>query len=208
MPFYAALFDRKSWKAVVCLMLLAGVSHNAAAQKWLDAPKYHLGVRLGYMETNVRHDIHLFDGHGDMNCQSVTAGAAFDVKLTKIPFYLETGLYYSNRGVDVVDGSRRYARDNHSLLVPAMLSYHIYPGTNVSIQPFAGPFVAYNFGFEMPDYGLRLGCGVNYKQAYLNVGCDIGMRDNMFYNKEGFYEDDGNLTSIFVTVGWNFLGNR
>ncbi len=199
--------NRRLLKLAVCTALFAGFSNTAKAQKWLDAPKYHLGVRVGYSETNVWHDLHL-DGHGDMNCQSVVVGAAFDVKLTKLPFYLETGLYYSNRGVDVVDGSRRYAQDNHSLLVPALLSYHIYTATNVSIQPFVGPFVAYNFGFEKPDYGFRLGCGVNYKNAYLNGGFDLGCRDNMFYNKEGFYEEDGNLLSFFVTVGWNFLGNR
>ncbi len=30
----------------------------------------------------------------------------------------------------------------------------------------------------------------------------------MFDIKEGFYEQEGLLTSFFVTLGWNFLGKR
>lgn len=53
-----------------------------------------------------------------------------------------------------------------------------------------------------------MGCGVNYKQVNLNFGLDLGLRDNLFENEHGYYEKDGNLTSLFVTLGWNFLGNR
>lgn len=194
-------------KGMVCLAFLTGALQTVNAQNSEDAPKYHLGVRLGYAETNVRHDFHL-DGHSDRNCQSFMGGVNFDVRLNSKPLYLETGLYGSNRGVDVRDGSRRYTQYNFSLLVPALISYHFYPTYNLGINPFAGPFAAYNFGFEKVDYGLRLGVGVNYKQVGLNFGVDWGMRDNLFYNKEGYYENDGNLFSFFVTLGWNFLGNR
>ncbi len=94
---------------VACLGLLMGGFQIASAQEQEEAPKYHLGVRVGYAETNVRHDFHL-DGHSDRNCQSFMGGVNFDVRLNSKPLYLETGLYGSNRGVDVRDGSRRYTR--------------------------------------------------------------------------------------------------
>ena len=198
---------RNMWKWAVCAALLLGVGQAAFAQETEKAPKYHLGVRVGYVETNVRHDLHL-DGHSDQNCQSFAAGVNFDTRLIKKPLYFETGLYGSNRGVDVRDGSRRYAAKNFSLLVPAALSYHFYPNRNLGISPLAGAFAAYNFGFEKVDYGIRMGCGVNYKQVKLNFGLDLGLRDNLFENEHGYYEKDGNLTSLFVTLGWSFLGNR
>ncbi len=198
---------RNIWKYAVCAALLWGAGQTAVAQDSEEAPKYHLGVKAGYVETNVWHDLHL-DGQSDRNCQSFMAGMSFDTRLIRKPLYLETGLYGYNRGVDVRDGSRRYAKDNFALMVPVMLSYHFYPNYNLGIEPFAGPFVAYNCGFKQADYGIRVGCGVNYKQVCFNFGFNFGLKDNMFDNENGFYEQDGILTSLFVTLGWNFLGNR
>ncbi len=198
---------RNIWKYVVCAALLLGAGQAAKAQESEEAPKYHLGVKVGYAETNVWHDLHL-DGHSEWNCQSFMAGVSFDTRLIRKPLYLETGLYGSNRGVDVIDGTRRFTKNNFSLMVPVMLSYHFYPTYNLGIEPFFGPFAAYNCGFEQMDYGLRLGCGINYRRICFNFGFDFGLKDHMFDNKEGFYEHDGMLTSFFVTLGWNFLGNR
>lgn len=193
-------------KCLVCLILLTGLSQTVNANDYDEVPKYHLGVRLGYSETNVWHDLHL-DGHSDRNCQSFMVGVAFDEKFIRKPLYIETGLYVSNRGVDVRDGSRRYAEDNFSVMVPALISYHFHPTTDFGIAPFGGPFMAYNFGFEKMDYGLRMGFGINYKQIVANFGFDFGLRDNMFHNEDGWMPNDGLLTSFFVTLGWNFLGN-
>lgn len=193
-------------KWAVCLALLTGATQAANAQE--EDPKYHLGVRVGYSETNVWHDLHL-DGRSEWNCRSFQAGLAFDTRLLSRPLYFETGLYGSNRGVYVIDGSREYRKDNFSLMAPALLSYHFHPGHgNFGIAPFGGVFFAYNCGFEKPDYGFKLGFGVNYKKVVANFGFDFGLRDNMFYNKEGWAEHDGMLTSFFVNVGWNFLGNK
>lgn len=192
---------------VACLGLLLGGIQTASAQEQEEAPKYHLGVRVGYAETNVGRDFHL-DGHSDRNCQSFMAGVAFDTRLIRKPLYLETGLYGSNRGVDVRDGSNQCKEDNFSLLVPVMVSYHFYPTYNLGINPFGGPFVAYDCGFEKVDYGFRVGFGVNYKQVCMNFGCDFGLKDNLFNNPNGALGEEGYLTSLFVTLGWNFLGNR
>ncbi len=199
--------NRRILKWAVCLALFVGAGQTVCAQESDEAPKYHFGVRVGYMETNVRHDFHL-DGHSDRNCQSFMGGLSFDTRLIQKPLYFETGLYAANRGVDVRDGSNRYAENNFSLLIPAMLSYHFYPTHDLGIAPFAGLFGAYDFGFEKVDYGVRLGFGVNYKQVCLHFGVDFGLKDDLFKNPGGYYESDGNLASYFVTLGWNFLGKR
>ncbi len=86
--------------------------------------------------------------------------------------------------------------------------HDFHPIDDLGINPFVGPFVACNFGFKKPDYGLRFGCGVNYKQVGLNFGVYWGMKDNLFCNKDGYYENDANLFSFFVTLGLDFCGNR
>ncbi len=192
-------------KWAVCLGLLTGATQSTSAQ---EAPQYHLGVRVGYAETNVLHDLHL-DGRSDLNCRSFLAGVAFDTRLTSKPLYFETGLYGANRGVYVIDGSREYRKDNFSLMVPALFSYHFYPGhKNFGISPFVGPFFAYDCGFEKLDYGIKLGFGLNYQKVVANFGFDFGLKDNLFDNPEGWRENDGLLTSFFVTLGWNFIGNK
>ena len=190
-------------RAALALALLAGGTQAALAQDF-EAPKYHLGIRAGYSETNVLHDFHL-DSHGDRNRQSFVAGIDFDYRIVSRPLYLETGLYGSNRGVDVRDGSRRYAENNFALMVPVLLSYHFLADEKFNIDPFVGPYFAYNCGFKQMDYGLRFGCGFVVKQVTLHLGCDLGLKDEMFHNEQGERQDDGLLTSLYVTLGWNFL---
>ena len=35
--------------------------------------------------------------------------------------------------------------DNHSVMVPLLMSYHLYLTDNMAVQPFVGPYVEYGF---------------------------------------------------------------
>ena len=93
------------------------------------------------------------------------------------------GLYYTNRFID--------SDDNHSILSPALLSYHIPLAKDMSLQPFMGPFLAYGFS-DGEDFGWRMGVGFSKKNFYVNCGYDIS-------GNYGVDED-----ALFVSVGYNF----
>lgn len=191
---------------MACLFFLVG-NMQMKAQNWRNAPQYHFGVRAGASFTNSWEDS--WDGGADTkDLVGSMLGVAFDTKVAKIPFYVETGLYYMNRGLryeayrwDNIHSSYDYTENNHSVLVPALISYHAYINKNMSFQPFMGPYLAYGFNDEEIDYGWRMGCGFNAKQFYVNVGVDYGLKDD-------FEQHEGNVCSVFLTLGWNFRGKR
>lgn len=200
---------KKMFLVSFAVALLAGGFQTASAQNWRNAPQYHFGIRGGISGTTSLDDG--WDGdNGTYDLWAPTVGLAYDTKIAKIPFYVETGLYYMNRGQkyevwsvgNYPSTSERYTENNHSLLVPALISYHIYTGKNVSIQPFTGPYFAYGFNDEEFDFGWRIGCGLNVKQFYVNLGADLGLKDSF---DSSHY---GNVSSFFMTVGWNILGKR
>lgn len=194
-------------KTAAAVLLLAATAQTAQAQRWRDAPRFHLGVRAGVSTTA---PLELWDGGDSEELTAPMAGVAFDTRVANIPFYIETGVYYMNRGCkttgreysDNIPHSYAYTQNFHSLLIPALISYHAYVADKVSLQPFMGPFVALSLSSdETGDYGWRFGCGINVKQIYASVGFDLGLKDN-------FYFHEGNVSSLFVTVGWNFIGKR
>ena len=88
----------------IALAVLLVQSSTAFAQNWANAPKVILGIRGGltFAPTDWEgSDINVFP----------TAGIATSFRIAKLPFYIETGLYYTNRYI--------YDYDNHSLLAPA-----------------------------------------------------------------------------------------
>lgn len=177
-----------------------GISQTAGAQKWADAPQYHFGVRAGAASSVPLASN--WDGSGEYPLWSPVLGVSVDTRVAKLPFYIESGLYYIDRGYKVKEDHVEIATEhNHSILIPALISYHAYTSTQVSVQPFTGPYLAYGFGDTEADYGWRVGCGVNVKQFYANIGFDLGLRDN-------FHSHEGNVSSFFVTLGWNILGER
>ena len=204
--------NKKMMSLMAVTALLLGGVQTVNAQNWRNAPQYHFGVRAGFSDTQALAD----DWDGGICSKDKFApmgGVAFDVKIAKLPFYIETGAYFMNRGLkysadDYQAGSSSpgpyrvtWSEDNNSLLIPVMLSYHAYINKDMSFQPFFGPYVAFGFEDDATDYGLRMGCGFNVKQFYVNMGLDAGLRGD-------FNTHEGNVSSLFMTVGWNFLGKR
>lgn len=168
---------KKISKTIFTFALLLIMGNSAFAQKWANAPKVIIGVRGGI--TLAPTD---WDGSGTE--VAPTAGVAASFRIAQLPFYVETGLYYTNRFV--------YDWDNHSLLSPALLSYHIPLKKDLSLQPFMGPFLAYGFDEDDVDLGWRMGVGLSKKKFYINCGYDISASN-------GVDED-----ALFVSVGYNF----
>ena len=199
---------KKKFMNLAVLAILLGGVQTASAQNWVNAPQTHLGVRAGISDTYTLAD----DWDGDYCSKDLVGpvlGVAFDTKIAKLPFYIETGAYYMNRGQKYkVDGyhdyygpSSTWTENNNSVLIPVLFSYHAYINPTMSFQPFMGPFVSFGLEDDEVDYGVRMGCGFNVKQFYVNMGLDVGLRSD-------FDTHEGNVSSFFMTIGWNFLGKR
>lgn len=183
-------------KKVIISMLVCMMAITASAQivKGLEYPKGHFGIRGAFTSNTVSGD--------DISGESypfASAGLAADFRIASIPLYLETGLYYMNRGVKSENDGyyyEDYEDDDHGVMMPLLASYHLYFTDNMSIQPFVGPYVGYGFDSERVDYGIRTGIGWNFGRLYANVGYDFGFEVDGYKNN-----------TVFVTVGFNFAGS-
>ena len=167
---------KKIKKSIYILTLLLSMGNSVLAQNE-PSPKTILGVRGGLTIAPTSwsfSEINIFP----------TVGFSSSFRISKLPLYIESGLYYTNRYV--------YDYTNHSLLVPALLTYHIPIKSNKSIQPFIGPFISYGFNEATVDGGIRLGLGYNIHKFYMNCGYDLSMN-------YGVDED-----ALFINIGYNF----
>lgn len=172
----------------VAMFLTTACSLPVNAQYWREAPKYHIGVRAGGCLSTEE----------DAECvkPGFQGGFAGDVKIAKLPFYLESGVYFYTKAAN-----DRYANliteSNACIELPLLLSYHIYTGKHTSIQPFEGGYAAISLtGGYNPEWGIRMGCGVEHKKFYGALGLDYGYR---FEHSTSWL-----CASLFATVGVNF----
>lgn len=147
----------------------------AKAQTTEDNPKYSIDVKAGF-------NVSFSEGFGDFSIFPL-AGITGDIHVSPLPFYIETGVEYMNRlqGWDF----------NHSIMVPALLSYRITLPKNLTLFPFFGPYVTYEFNNDEVDNGIRLGAGIRRGKYSATFGYDIS-------TTYGYDDDD-----FFLTIGYN-----
>lgn len=177
------------------LVCIIAISAKAQIVKGLEYPKAHFGIRAAFTSSTGSVSFEEYDLDIDSKA-FVSAGFALDFRISSIPIYLETGLYYINKGYGYEDWGGYHDEDDHEVLMPLLASYHLYLTDNMSIQPFVGPYVGYGFSSERLDYGIRAGLGWNLGRLYVNVGYDFGMES-----------DDYSANTLFCTVGFNFAGS-
>lgn len=182
------------------IAIIAAMTANAQIVKDLEYPRAHFGIRAAFTLNNAT--ISEFY-HGDTYSVSpgskpfISGGLAVDFRVSPMPIYLETGLYYVNRsaGDDAWEMVSDYNVENNCIDLPLLASYHLYFTDNMSIQPFIGPYVGYSIDRETMDYGMRIGLGWNLGRLYANIGYDYG------------FEVDGMKTNtFFATIGLNIGG--
>lgn len=162
-----------------------------------NAPRFHLGLRAGLTSSSVDDSYSLLSPYG---------GLAMDWRISPLPIYLESGLYYMNRGFS---NHYNYNYDNHSLVIPFTVGYHAYLADNMSLQPSFGVFHSYSLDYETVDFGFRIAIGWNYKRLYLNLGYDIGSSHIEYESAWGYYDTYSGLTTTsFMTIGFNLAGRR
>lgn len=183
--------------------------------RFLDTDTYY-GMRLGLNVSTVNSDDFYLDGSSAKSGLNVGVVAGFQV-VPATPVYLETGLYYTEKGgKGNYNGAFTYQLNY--LEVPLLVKCRFDIDRDTSIQPFVGAYgavgvsgkikdfnnrVAYSSfdddAFQRFDAGLRLGCGMQYSFLYGEVGYDIGLA-NIGHD----YFDTTHNGSFFATIGVNF----
>lgn len=183
--------------ACLSMAMTASAQYSRSSSSDDEMSRFHMGIRGGLTVNTIGEADALAFPYG---------GIAMDFKVAPIPIYVESGVYYMNKGYTTDGGN---ASHDHSILVPVLASYHVpvLSGNKMSVQPFAGGYVSYNFDTEKEDYGVRIGCGWNYGRLYANVGYDIGVKPYEVHVSRYDTKDYFNNT-LFVTIGFNWAGAK
>lgn len=189
---------KKSFKVMLAVAMLfsATLSANAQFSKKENnrvPDRFHMGIRGGVT-------INSFSEGGDA-LTFPYGGFNLDFQVAPVPIFVETGLYYMNKGGSYEDyyyGDETY--DDHYIHMPILASYHINVAPNLFIQPFVGGVGGYLTESEEFEAAVRVGCGINFGRLYMNVGYDIGMTSHGYY--------DGKNNTFFATIGFNWAGSR
>jgi hypothetical protein len=178
---------------------------------------YYLGFRVGVNASHVATDSPLLDGGGIKS--GLNIGFAAGTQLSyRAPLFLETGLYYTQKGGKGGSGHDKVTCELNYLEVPLLIKYKHFVGHQTSVQPYAGAYLALgtdgqikNYGsrtafssyedgyFKRFDGGLKIGCGVGFNMVYLDASYDIGLSNTM---QDSF--DDAHNGCFTLNFGVNF----
>ena len=135
------------------------------------------------------------------------------------PVFIESGLYYTERGGK--DG--KYSVGYNNIEIPIVVKYGIKATDDIAILPFAGPYFSYAVSgkakvdvkgvsvstgtFNEKDWpalkranmGFKLGCGAEYNKMYLELGYQFGITNVCKAD-----ELSAHSNALFVNFGVNF----
>ncbi|MBO7610107.1 MAG: PorT family protein [Muribaculaceae bacterium] len=180
----------------------------------------YYGLRLGLNAGSVRSDAPALDGSSLKT--GLNIGVAVGTQLSRYtPIFLESGLYFSQKGGksnNIAENGGKFTYDLGYMELPILLKYKHFTRTGLSIEPFAGPFLACGISGDIKDYGerqafssysngyfnrfdagIKLGCGVSYGIGYAEVAYDIGLAN---VGQDTF--DDTHTGCLTINIGVNF----
>ena len=212
---------KKVFTAIVAMMLaVPSFAQYASGGFELDKQNLYYGARMG---------LSLGMMSGDNDATGMKAGlnlaGIIGLRVSQTsPVFLESGLYYTQRGGK--DGD--YTMNLKYLEVPIVIKYGVKATDDIALLPFIGPYFSWGIGgkYEYPnqvtdpatgavlrtetadrssydlvnhgDMGLKIGCGAEYDMLYLEVGAQIGIAN--------IADGNGSIHSnaIFANFGINF----
>ncbi len=204
-------------KILVAIMavLFAAPSHAqySSGGFTLDESSIYYGIRLGATFAGIGGD--LMDDIDMGTKTGLTLGGVVGLRLSDVtPVFLESGLYYTERGAK---------KDKNKigltyLELPVLIKYGIQATDDIAILPYIGPYFSYGFAgkyknkalgisessydtFKHLDMGIKIGCGAEYNKLYAELGYQFGIAN---IAKENPADLDAKGHALFVNVGVNF----
>jgi len=214
---------KKFFAAIVALMLaMPSMAQFASGGFELDKSNLYYGARFGITFGGLSGDTEVQDANLIMDYSGrktgITLAGVIGLRLSQTaPVFLESGLYYTQRGGK--DG--KYTANLNCLEIPLLIKYGFQAGSHVAVLPFIGPYFAYGVAGDREyidetsgekqkegvykkflnrnDMGFKLGCGVEYNLLYAEIGYQFGIAN--------IADNDNNTThanALFVNLGVNF----
>ena len=172
----------------------------------LSESSVYYGVRLGVTFAGISGEsatiagVALNNDYSSLNTGMTLAGVAGLRLSESTPIFMESGLYYTERGGK---------KDNETvslnyLEVPLLIKYGIQATSDIAILPFIGPYFSWGMGgktktkgvidptnpgstytakhssyndncFTHGDMGFKVGCGAEYNMLYLELAYQAGV---------------------------------
>lgn len=199
---------------VAALLAVPALAQLSSGGFSVSQSNLYYGVRLGMNIATVTGDF------VDVNRKAgLTLGGVIGLKLSdSTPIFLESGLYFAQRGgkKDDVTVTASY------LEIPILLKYGIEMNDNISLLPFIGPYFSLGVGgsykyvdllgdiqkegvyknlLRRPDMGIKVGLGFEYNMIYLEGGYQFGIANVAKDNPQDLTAHTGN---VFLNLGVNF----
>ena len=148
----------------------------------LDEENVYYGVRIGLTAANLSGDNIVVK---DLNSKvGMTLAGVIGLRLSHTaPVFLESGLYYTERGAK----KDKFKMSYNNLEIPLLVKYGLKAGDDIAILPFLGPVFSYAVSgkFKHPslgaetntvedstfdhlkraNMGFKLGCGAEYETS-------------------------------------------
>ena len=178
----------------------------------LDEENVYYGVRIGLTAASLSGDDGAVKNLGGKVGMTLAGVIGLRVSNTA-PVFLESGLYYMERGAKKDKIKMSY----NNLEIPLLVKYGLKAGDDIAILPFLGPVFSYavsgkykytdangsvkdsSFDYlKRANMGFKLGCGAEYENLYLEAGYHFGITD---ISKS---DDAIHSNAFFVNFGVNF----
>lgn len=192
-------------------------SNNNNRQNTRYDNNIYYGLRLGFGLTTVNSDDEYLDAPSSRT--GLNIGALVGYQLSSYsPIYLESGLFYTEKGGKNTDKGSKLKYNLDYLKLPVLVKYAIDIDNDINIIPYAGGYLAYGVGGKIKNYrdresvsafshdyfkrfdgGLTLGCGVSYDVLYAEMSYDFGLA-NICHDDFGSSRNN----AFYLNIGVNF----
>jgi hypothetical protein len=191
---------------VAALMAAPAFAQYSSGGFELDKESMYYGVRFGGTLASVNGDVSVGSKVG------MTLAGVIGLRLSSSsPVFLESGLYYTQRGAK----EDNVTITSNNLEIPLVIKYGFKATDEIALLPFFGPYFAYAVSSEYEykgetapkdsfrpnrnNMGFKLGCGAEYNKLYLELGYQFGVTN---------FVDSDDITAhnnaLFLNVGVNF----
>ena len=196
---------------VAVLMAAPSFAQFSSGGFELDKESVYYGVRFGATFASINGDISIGSKAG------ISLGGVIGLRLSDTtPVFLESGLYYIQRGAKNSD----YEITHNNLEIPLIVKYGFQVSDDIALLPFIGPYFAYgvstdeklksdyakahNIRVNRNNMGFKLGCGAEYNKLYLEVGYQIGITNIIDDEFEAGKDQSSHNNALFINIGVNF----
>ncbi|MBO4606424.1 MAG: outer membrane beta-barrel protein [Prevotella sp.] len=194
---------------VACMFAAPSFAQFSSGGFSLDEEHMYWGVRLGLNFAGIGGDIEADKGRTGMTLGGVVGLRVSD----SAPVFLESGLYYTERGGKNLKYNNLPLADKGHLNyieVPALIKYGISTENNIAILPFIGPTFAMGISgsykyLKHPEMGIKIGCGVEWNNLYAEMAYQIGVTNIADGDKiSGAKDLSSHGHALAINIGVNF----